>query len=1007
MSDGATAVAPPDVAYPPAALELPAAVLWHRRESGGPGALPASLASFPGIVQLGADLLGVLPVAGDPACFDVAAALGARLIATTPEHKLRVLLFPGTVRRSGRGYELLADPVLEALAGAPALAPGTVHLTARAGQALEAASGLSPAGTLESAAGHAFPLLALAGEAPSAPPYRNRELLGRELRWVRRELEEGELLTALAGSEVLRLTGPLGSGKSRLAWEVTRPRAATVHWISLSSRRAARLGGLDFATQLAHYLGLPAAELSSPLVAAAPRAGEQLLVIDGLEAAGSAEWEMLRPLLTPNPGRGLRLLLIGRTGTRWPAECRRSSILHLTALAGETEELFARQVFSNLSIPGAVETRLREAANGNPFALEEGVVQLATLRQLRRFYGSFFFGGDATTGYRASPRWVRHLEAETSRLGEPMPLRLQALAAERVPPDQLARASARLGTPVAAGWQANFLATHWLRAAEGPWGEGVSLADGALREGLVETVAAGDRQAARRCIGEELAPLGATADGRWHAYRLLAGSPAAPRLLRAVATSPHSEVPRLELLAALRDEVTRLAACPGEEALELDLLWALLPLARRVGQLHELGTALERALALSQAAGETDRFVALATLAAELAQNGGRTREAEAILRRALAAATGRDERRKGLLVVELGKLLVRQGRLADARELLERALAAFESRGRGGLAATCRFLLGNVAVRENRWDEAETLHQEALATRRRGGLSTAAAASLSAIGALRLAQGDYPHALVAYREAEEILAEHGSDGEESFALIGLGRAYMRLGDHEGAAPWLRRALALREGRDDRMGEAIARLAVAAHLLELEQVERALVEARRAHFDLSLLPESDARADAEHLLGRILLRQRRFAEADRSLAEAERIHREAGMLEAAARDVARRLEVGLVAEDVAAISRFSGVLAGRLESLGSQRPTDEPFDFLLFRAADWLRKRGVPEIEDPLPHLRRAYAELMRQTAFLEPEQRSRFLFGIPHHRAILEEATLRLISAPGGAPSF
>src|SRR5262249_62015669 len=75
---------------------------------------------------------------------------------------------------------------------------------------------------------------------------------------------------------------------------------------------------------------------------------------------------------------------------------------------------------------------------------------------------------------------------------------------------------------------------------------------------------------------------------------------------------------------------------------------------------------------------------------------------------------------------------------------------------------------------------------------------------------------GRCPRALAAFGEAQPVLAEHGEEGEESFALLGLGRTLSAIGDFTGAAAPLRRALALREGKADMVGEAIARLAGAA-----------------------------------------------------------------------------------------------------------------------------------------------------------------------------------------------
>lgn len=1011
-ADRAAAIPPPDPEPIAPQLELPAAVLWHRQEGGLASSVLAALAAFPGVTRIADELLAVLPVAGDPEVFDVAVAAANRLaLATDERDPPQLLVFPSTVRWGPREAVLLPDPFLEALSRQPpSLPPRAVHLTTRAAQSLERPHELAPAGAYDSPSGHSFPLVALGRVEPHAPPYRNPELLGRHLRWVPRPIEEDGLGEALDTAEVVRMTGPIGNGKTRLAWEVARKRSAQLIWLSVGSRRAARLAGRDLATQLTQWLGdgstasprgLPAEALADRMAALAAQSAERLLVLDGLESASPEEWETIRPLLARGAGRGLHLLLIGRTGTRWPSECRRSTVLHIPPLVGEAEELVARQVLDSLSIPPAVEKRLREAAGGNPFALEEGVIQLASLRQLRRVYGSFFFSGDAGTGYLPSPRWIRHLEAEAARLGEPMPLRLQALAGERVPPDELAQAAERLGAPTATGWQSTYLATQWLRAADGPWGEGVELPSPAHACAMAATLSTETQPLARRALGERMAISGGTAISRWNSYRLLAGSPAGARVLRTVVTSSHTEVPRLELLAALRREVAPLTGRPEEEELEFDLLWALLPLARRVGKLHEQDRELDRAFALAERRGEVDRFLALATLRAEMAQNSGRYREAESLLRQALSAASGRDDRRKGLLVVELGKALLRQARYAEARELLERALEAFVHAGRTGLVATCQFLLGNAAVHDQRFADAERLYRESLLARRASGVPAATAASLSALGALMLARGDYPRALSYYREAEEILAEHGKEGEESFALLGLGRAHARLGDFAAATPWLRRALALREGRDDRQGEAIARLAVAENHYELGQLQTALDEARRAHFDLSLLPEGESRADAEHLLGRILLGMRQLAEADSCLAEAERIHRESGKTSQSLSDLARRLEVAVVGNDVEAISRHAGLLATRLEALGDAPPADEPFDFHLFRAATWLRQHGLAA-EDPQPRLERAYAELMRQTSFLEPTQRSRFLFQIRLHREILDAATHAGLSLSG-----
>ncbi len=75
-------------------------------------------------------------------------------------------------------------------------------------------------------------------------------------------------------------------------------------------------------------------------------------------------------------------------------------------------------------------------------------------------------------------------------------------------------------------------------------------------------------------------------------------------------------------------------------------------------------------------------------------------------------------------------------------------------------------------------------------------------------------------------------------------------------------------------------------------------------------------------------------------------------------------------------------------------------PVDEFLEFHLYTGLDWLERKGR-QLGDPVPWLRRAYRELLRQTAFLEPALRQRFLFQIPEHEAILDEATRRGLSLP------
>lgn len=983
--------------------ELPAALLWVDP--------PAAAEPAPaGAVHVGEGLLAVLPEAGDPAVLDIAARLAHQLTQRAeggPEGPAEgVLVFSGGVRLGPAGLAPVPDPLLAALVHRrPRLPPRGVVLTARAAQGLEEGFRLTPAGGFDAADGQHFPLLALGSERTAPVPFRNPEVLERRLAWVPRP-EAEELRLTFAEAPVVRLVGPLGCGKSRLAWESLRGARGRILWSSSSSRRGGGPGHLaQIGRQLETMTRQPVAGGRETVAALGRLAGGVAVwvVADGLESAADADWEWLSGLAgAPAGGGSLRLLLVGRTGTPWPAPLAATPLVRLGPLAGAAEERLARQAFAGLSLPDSLAERLRGEAAGSPFALEELLVHLARGHRLRRVVGSFFFGGEEGVEVAPSPRLVGHVEAELARLGEPGPLRLLAACDEALPDDLLAAAAAGLALPAGPRWAESYLASGWLADRPGPWGEGVDLTAPVWRAAVAATLPPESRLAARRAVGTRLVAAGRPGSP-WATYRLLAGSLAGARELVTVVRGPHADVPRGELFDALRAEAAGVEGLGEGEELERELLWALLPLGRRLGRLGELVPELDRAQEL--VADRPERFVAIATVRAELAQNAGRPEEAEALLRRALAASReGKeaDGRRQALLVLELGRVLQRQGRRREARELLERTLPALDGAARKGLAAQCRFLLGNLALQEHRLPDAERLHRAALEARRESrGPVAGTVASLSALAAVRTAVGDFFQAVSLYREADELARRDGGE-EDSFVLLGLGRALARIGDPASASAPLRRALALRAGRDDRAGEAIARLAVAENHLQLGQLVEAEREARKAHFDLSLLPEGPSLADAEQLLGRLHLARRRPADAERHLTEAARIHRVAGQEIAFARDLAALLEAALATGSATDVRRLARELEEQLARFGPRRPADEPFDLHLYRAAAWRRAHGEPEI-DPQPWLQRAYEQLLEQTSYLAPADRHHFLLGLPLHREIVEAAAREGLATQGG----
>lgn len=779
-----------------------------------------------------------------------------------------------------------------------------------------------------------------------------------------------------------RLTGPIGVGKTRLAWEVLSSARRKAIW-----RRTAGTPGEVSATPIEVLLR---SEKERPV----------WFVYDSLESAEPGVWKEIEEIARQSEaGKGVHLLLVARSAAEWPEPLAQTPEVRLGSFEDEAWERFCFQVFHGLALPLGVAERLAERAAGNPFALEEALLYLVRDRQLRQVFGSFFFSGsEARAEFQPSSRFRLHAEAEAARLGDPAPVRFLALADTVVPIAELRAAAFAAGAPQPPeGWDRRWLDAGLLVEREGPWGEGLAHAipavELALGAGLPEEVAS----ATRRTLGELLAARSSTVEEIWGSWPLLDGTEEGARQLIAAAQAPASSaVPREALFSALRSELAATGERGGSSELELDLLWSLLPIARRVGRLHELETAIRRGVRLART--HPERLMAIAAVASELDQKSGRFREAEQTLRQALAAGREADDRRKEILLIELGRVLVRQGRLAEARDLFEKTAQIAERENRPVVAVTCSFHLGNIALAEHRLEDARELQRATLEERQKLGLG-GLAAPLSALGAVALADGNYSDALESFREAEKVQTAEAAGVDASYILLGLGRALAGLGDFAAAAPIFKQALSLREGLDDIVGEAIARVEVASSHLDLGQIDDALAEARKALFSLSLVAEVEARADAERVLGRILLRQRRPEEADARFQEAERILRATESDRELLVVLSLRLDAAIAGGREAAVERAMAALE-RERVLRPRVPTTPALEYRLWRGSEWLGGRDGAQ-KGSVDYLRAAYDELLRQTGFLAPELRQRFLSQVPDNSAILDAATRAGLSMP------
>lgn len=1043
-------------------VRLPAALLRVYADRSLEDVLAAARresVSRAGIHWLEPNLCAVLPIAADGSIFDLAATLACEILARSdaafghdsfdasrPGWGPRILIFPGRALVRGDRVELLPEPLLSALAkGPPSLAPGKVFLTSRAVTRLDLSWKLARSGFFDPASGARVPLLRLLPGVPVAPSARNPELLRRRMAYVPRPQLDAQL-AQVHGS--FRVHGSLGVGKGRsvakaLGFSLASPVPRATLW---AQAQTVRQGSPPLAAQLLAQLlaprgesgpsaldglaalGLdPAAYARSPSLLHLParvpaaildpgqvgrllphwlaqlslelsRGGRRApltVVLDQLEGATAAELGLVEVLLAAaHSSPDFRLALVGRPGAAWCELGRELPAIEVPALAAAETEALADAVFSGFDLPRAVRSRILAEAQGNPLVIEESLVALAHGDLIRQVYGSFFFSGPEDLSFIASDRLIQLVEADAGRAGRIEPLRLLACADVPLPASSLWAAGVADETADAAApasWADAYLAAGWLAPRDSPWGPALTIQCPALGAALAATIPGEQVTAWRQRLGTELDSGSATA---WDRYRLLAGTPeGVTALLEAAGRVEASEPERL--LTALSAELSR----GHDQALELRLLWQLLPLARRLDRLRQYPAELKRALAL--AAQDPRRLLAFAGLAAEIDEEEGRLLEAEATIRDGLRRGAGHDSQAEAVLALRLGRLLIRQERPEEARELLERVYPVLESRGANALQASCLFYLGNVASHQRRLEDARALHLRGLEIRRglRGGRQVGA--SLSALGRVAQQLGRYPEALAYYRDAEQSLAGDDGSVEAAFAFLGLGTVFSRLGDFAAAAAPLRRALALREAREEVIGQAIARLAVAEHFLMLGRPDNALKEVRRAHFDLRLQPTlTTALGNAERLLGQIQLQTQQTAEAAEHFAAAAEIHQKLRDAEGQVLDLTFWLEQSVATGDETEARR----LALRLEALlqetnGLERP--EITELRVFQAWRWLA-RSAPERQRALDHLRSAYRQLFLKMTHLSQDQRHQFLFQVPDHQAIVAAATAEGMSFPG-----
>lgn len=170
------------------------------------------------------------------------------------------------------------------------------------------------------------------------------------------------------------------------------------------------------------------------------------------------------------------------------------------------------------------------------------------------------------------------------------------------------------------------------------------------------------------------------------------------------------------------------------------------------------------------------------------------------------------------------------------ATTLLTESAKIFESIGDEWSRADVQHNLALIARRRGDYDEAVRLHEEALQRFRTLGEVGGIASTENSLGLIAIAQGHYESAQPHLEDALALFRKLGDKGGISLALYSTGLAALKTGDYARASELCQQALDVRRAIGDRRGfaeclEALAAVAVAQ--MKWEQAARRLAAAAR------------------------------------------------------------------------------------------------------------------------------------------------------------------------------
>jgi predicted ATPase/class 3 adenylate cyclase/Tfp pilus assembly protein PilF len=378
-----------------------------------------------------------------------------------------------------------------------------------------------------------------------------------------------------------------------------------------------------------------------------------------------------------------------------------------------------------------------------------------------------------------------------------------------------------------------------------------------IREFALEQLAAsGERDAVKTAHAEHFLSL--TVEAEPH----LIGSDAVPWLDRL--ESEHGNLRASLAWFAERGERVSAVRLAGA-------LWRFWWVRGHIGEGRE---QLERALGIEGAMDAASEAMALDG-AGVLAETQGDYARSAALHEKALALSReNRDSAGIARALGNLGVLAYDQRDDDRAAALLEESLTLARDAGDQITTATALNDLGFVVHRQGDSIRAEGLFRESLALRRVIGNASEIARSLNNLGTVAFDQGNFTMACELYEESLALYQETGDKWGAAGAMTNLSEALRHQGDTTRATALLEESLSLYQETGDARNAAVVLLNLAAIARERQELETAAAKFREALAQSQTVDDHAGVSDALAGLGGVLAVQGRYEEAARLLGAA-------------------------------------------------------------------------------------------------------------------------------------